>query len=79
MLAEAVFGGWDAVRGRGLGGTSVQATKHDFVLTMLLLLLLSKQMGFRCTRVCDGQLLHNNRPLLLRGVNRHEWHDRWGE
>jgi beta-galactosidase/beta-glucuronidase len=46
---------------------------------LLLLLLHSLQVGFRCTRVSGGQLLHNNAPLLLRGVNRHEWHDRWGE
>ncbi|GBF99412.1 beta-D-galactosidase [Raphidocelis subcapitata] len=33
------------------------------------------QLGFRNTRVAGGQLLHNNAPLLIRGVNRHEWHD----
>lgn len=37
------------------------------------------QMGFRTTSVSGGQLLHNNQPVLLRGVNRHEWHERWGE
>jgi hypothetical protein len=36
-------------------------------------------VGFRTTRVSGGHLLHNDKPLLLRGVNRHEWHERWGE
>ncbi|WP_017569427.1 glycoside hydrolase family 2 TIM barrel-domain containing protein [Nocardiopsis halotolerans] len=30
--------------------------------------------GFRTVEVSDGLLRVNGRPLLLRGVNRHEWH-----
>ncbi|WIA37008.1 hypothetical protein OEZ86_013994 [Tetradesmus obliquus] len=37
------------------------------------------QVGFRTTRIGGGHLLHNGQPLLLRGVNRHEWHERWGK
>lgn len=48
------------------------------MLYKLLACLLLLQIGFRHTCVSAGQLLHNNRPLLLRGVNRHEWHERWG-
>ena len=36
------------------------------------------QVGFRHTCVRDGQLIHNGRPLLLRGVNRHEFDDKTG-
>ena len=32
------------------------------------------RVGFRTVSVEDGQLKANGRPLLLRGVNRHEWH-----
>lgn len=42
-------------------------------------MLLCTQVGFRTTRIGGGHLLHNGQPLLLRGVNRHEWHERWGE
>lgn len=31
------------------------------------------RVGFRTVTVEDGRLLVNGRPLLLRGVNRHEW------
>jgi beta-galactosidase/beta-glucuronidase len=30
-------------------------------------------LGFRDDRVGGGRLLHNGRPVTLRGVNRHEW------
>jgi hypothetical protein len=36
------------------------------------------KLGFRSTRVARGRLLHNGVALMLRGVNRHEWHERWG-
>ena len=39
----------------------------------------NNQLGFRSTRVAGGRLLHNGVALMLRGVNRHEWHERWGE
>jgi beta-galactosidase len=31
------------------------------------------KVGFRSTEVRDGQLLVNGQPVLIRGVNRHEW------
>jgi beta-galactosidase/beta-glucuronidase len=37
------------------------------------------QVGFRHTCVAGGRLLHNGRPLLLKGVNRHEFDDVKGE
>lgn len=36
-------------------------------------------MGFRQTEVRGGQLLHNNVPIMVRGVNRHEFDDRSGK
>ncbi|GFR49336.1 hypothetical protein Agub_g11298 [Astrephomene gubernaculifera] len=39
----------------------------------------SCQLGFRQTEVRGARLLHNGRPLMLRGVNRHEWDDRRGK
>ncbi len=35
-------------------------------------------MGFRLTEARDGRLLHNGRPVMIRGVNRHEFSDRAG-
>ncbi|HEY2697680.1 MAG TPA: glycoside hydrolase family 2 TIM barrel-domain containing protein [Pseudonocardiaceae bacterium] len=32
------------------------------------------RIGFRTVAVRDGQLLVNGKAILLRGVNRHEWH-----
>jgi beta-galactosidase len=32
------------------------------------------RIGFRTVSIVDGQLLVNGRPILLRGVNRHEFH-----
>ncbi|HEV3357022.1 MAG TPA: glycoside hydrolase family 2 TIM barrel-domain containing protein [Pseudonocardiaceae bacterium] len=32
------------------------------------------RIGFRTVRTTDGQLTVNGRAILLRGVNRHEWH-----
>ena len=37
------------------------------------------QVGFRTARIADGALLHNNARVMLRGVNRHEWHERRGK
>ena len=37
------------------------------------------RVGFRRVEVRDRQLLVNGRPVLLRGANRHEHHDRTGE
>ncbi|KAF5831794.1 glycosyl hydrolases family 2, TIM barrel domain-containing protein [Dunaliella salina] len=37
------------------------------------------QVGFRHTAVKDGKLLHNGRPLMIRGVCRHEWDPRTGK
>ena len=31
-------------------------------------------IGFRHVEVVDGQITINGRPILFRGVNRHEWH-----
>ncbi|MEU5867388.1 glycoside hydrolase family 2 TIM barrel-domain containing protein [Nonomuraea sp. NPDC047529] len=36
------------------------------------------RVGFRTVSVEDGVLLANGRPLLLKGVNRHEFHPRHG-
>ncbi|MEV6394393.1 glycoside hydrolase family 2 TIM barrel-domain containing protein [Streptomyces sp. NPDC051907] len=36
------------------------------------------RIGFRTVAVEDGLLTVNGRPLLLRGVNRHEWHPETG-
>jgi beta-galactosidase len=41
-------------------GNEVESVRHD--------------IGFRTTEIKDGQLLVNGRPVLLKGVNRHE-HD----
>ena len=38
----------------------------------------SFQVGFRDTRIIDGQLCLNGRPLLIKGVNRHEHDERTG-
>ncbi|KAL6763467.1 glycosyl hydrolases family 2, TIM barrel domain-containing protein, partial [Haematococcus lacustris] len=39
----------------------------------------SCQLGFRHTEVREGLLLHNGAPLMVRGVNRHEWDHRRGK
>ena len=36
------------------------------------------RIGFRHVEVVDGQITVNGRPILFRGVNRHEWHPRTG-
>ncbi|HET9170229.1 MAG TPA: glycoside hydrolase family 2 TIM barrel-domain containing protein [Actinospica sp.] len=36
------------------------------------------RIGFRHVEVVDGELTVNGRPILFRGVNRHEWHPRTG-
>ncbi|HEX9338078.1 MAG TPA: glycoside hydrolase family 2 TIM barrel-domain containing protein, partial [Pseudonocardiaceae bacterium] len=36
------------------------------------------RIGFRTIAVADGRLTVNGRPVLLRGVNRHEWHPEHG-
>jgi len=36
------------------------------------------RIGFRTVTIADGTLLVNGRPVLLRGVNRHEWHPEHG-
>ena len=36
------------------------------------------RIGFRRVTVEDGTLLVNGKPILIRGVNRHEWHPRTG-
>jgi beta-galactosidase len=41
--------------------------------------MVSPQVGFRQTEVRGGQLLHNNVPIMVRGVNRHEFDDRSGK
>ena len=47
--------------------------------TPLLSACLLPQVGFRHTEVRGSRLLHNGRPVMLRGVNRHEWDDRAGK
>ena len=37
------------------------------------------RVGFRTTEIKDGQLLVNGRPVLFRGVNRHEWDPETGQ
>ncbi|PNH12217.1 Beta-galactosidase [Tetrabaena socialis] len=39
----------------------------------------SCQVGFRQTEVRNARLLHNGQPIMLRGVNRHEWDHRLGK
>ncbi|MEV7286251.1 glycoside hydrolase family 2 TIM barrel-domain containing protein [Streptomyces sp. NPDC093252] len=36
------------------------------------------RIGFRTVALADGLLKVNGRPVLLKGVNRHEWHPRRG-
>ncbi|MFM9662851.1 glycoside hydrolase family 2 TIM barrel-domain containing protein, partial [Streptomyces scabiei] len=36
------------------------------------------QVGFRKVEIRDGQLKLNGKPLLIRGVNRHEHHPELG-
>lgn len=36
-------------------------------------------MGFRRVEVAGKQLLHNGRPIMIRGVNRHEHDERFGK
>jgi beta-galactosidase len=36
------------------------------------------RIGFRRVEVADGRIVVNGRPILFRGVNRHEWHPRTG-
>ncbi|HWC79048.1 MAG TPA: glycoside hydrolase family 2 TIM barrel-domain containing protein [Pseudonocardiaceae bacterium] len=36
------------------------------------------RIGFRTVEIVDGVLTVNGRPILLRGVNRHEWHPEHG-
>jgi beta-galactosidase len=36
------------------------------------------RIGFRRVEVVESQILVNGRPILFRGVNRHEWHPRTG-
>ncbi|HEY7816062.1 MAG TPA: glycoside hydrolase family 2 TIM barrel-domain containing protein, partial [Nakamurella sp.] len=36
------------------------------------------RIGFRTVTVADGQISVNGKPILLRGVNRHEWHPETG-
>jgi Beta-galactosidase/beta-glucuronidase len=36
------------------------------------------QVGFRAIEIKDGKLLLNGTPLIIRGVNRHEWDPRRG-
>lgn len=38
----------------------------------------SHRIGFRQVEILNGQLCLNGRPIMLRGVNRHEWHARYG-
>ena len=40
--------------------------------------VVSCQFGFRDVKVQNGQLLVNGKPVLLKGVNRHEWHPQTG-
>ncbi|EFJ45870.1 hypothetical protein VOLCADRAFT_118236 [Volvox carteri f. nagariensis] len=39
----------------------------------------SCQLGFRQTEVRHARLLHNGHPVMLRGINRHEWDERRGK
>ncbi|GIL52349.1 hypothetical protein Vafri_8240 [Volvox africanus] len=39
----------------------------------------SCQLGFRHTEVRHARLLHNGHPVMLRGINRHEWDERRGK
>lgn len=39
---------------------------------------LCDRLGFRTIEVKDAQILINGRPVLLKGVNRHEEHPEWG-
>ncbi len=36
------------------------------------------RIGFRTVAVVDGQVTVNGKPVLFRGVNRHEWHPQTG-
>ncbi len=41
--------------------------------------LIDPQVGFRHTAVANKRLMHNGRPLMVRGVNRHEFDDVHGK
>jgi len=45
----------------------------------LLLESIPTRFGFRSSEVRDGQLLINGKPVLFRGVNRHEWDPETGQ
>lgn len=45
----------------------------------MLLLLFCTQVGFRQDEVKGRQLLHNNQPIMIKGVNRHMHEDRRGK
>ncbi len=61
--------------------------EHPALYTVLLTLWVGEEAvehvavrtGFRSIRIADRQLLLNERPVLIRGVNRHEHHDRLGK
>lgn len=58
---------WDA--GKGELYEVCIATKDDDVF---------ERIGFRKIEVRDCQILLNNKPIFLKGVNRHEHHPDWG-
>lgn len=39
---------------------------------------LADRIGFRTVAVRDGRIVLNDRPIMLKGVNRHEEHPEWG-
>ncbi|KAG2426464.1 hypothetical protein HXX76_011694 [Chlamydomonas incerta] len=61
------------------GGAAAAATTSGAGVGVEVLEYESCQLGFRHTEVRGAVLRHNGRPVMLRGINRHEWDDRRGK
>ena len=63
--------------------TAETPTLYTYVLTLSdtsgqVLSVRSGKTGFRRNEVRDGQFLHNGKPILVKGVNRHDHHPSTG-
>lgn len=77
--AKMRFNIFHALRGQGPLLWSAEVP-HLYILVLVLrdqhgttLECEACQVGFRHTEVHHGQLLHNGQPIMIRGVNRHEF------
>ncbi|RME84896.1 MAG: DUF4981 domain-containing protein [Caldilineae bacterium] len=62
--------------------------EHPYLYTLLVVLrdttgepvqYSAHRIGFRKVEIAERQLLINGRPVLIKGVNRHDHHDRFGK